>query len=109
MNSGVDIVLSRMETHPEEFYGECDKWKFIYKEYFRDAMTETEKGKIFDRIKQIRMEEFTAKVLSTLVPPEEEKEDDSYSGYKSAFGSAPVKREGATITYDPATRMKKKV
>lgn len=104
MNSGVDIVLSRMETHPEEFYGECDKWKFIYKEYFRDAMTETEKGKIFDRIKQIRMEEFTAKVLSTLVPPEEEKEE-----FHSPFGSAPVKREGATITYDPATRMKKKV
>lgn len=99
MNSGIDIVLSRMETHPEEFYGECDKWKFIYKEYFRDAMTETEKGKIFDRIKQIRMEEFTAKVLSTLVPPEEEKEE-----FHSPFESAPVKREGATITYDTSNR-----
>jgi hypothetical protein len=66
MNSGVEIVLSRMETHPEEFYGECDKWKFIYKEYFRDAMTEAEKGMIFDRIKEIRKEEFTLRVMETM-------------------------------------------
>ena len=66
MNSGVEIVLSRMETHPEEFYCECDKWKFIYKEYFRDAMTEAEKGMIFDRIKEIRKEEFTLRVMETM-------------------------------------------
>ena len=67
MNSGVEIVLARMATHPEEFYGENDKWKFIYKEYFRDAMTEQEKGAIFDRIKEIRKEEFTGYVMRTMM------------------------------------------
>ena len=84
VGGGVGIVLARMDTHPEEFYGECDKWKFIYKEYFRDAMSETEKGMIFDRIKQIRKDEFTAVVLQTLVPPEkEEKWGDSSITYTS--------------------------
>lgn len=63
MNSGVEIVLARMSTHPEEFYGDSDKWKFIYKEYFRDAMSEEEKGAIFDRIKEIRKEGFTQAVM----------------------------------------------
>jgi hypothetical protein len=66
MNSGVEIVLARMSTHPEEFYGDSDKWKFIYKEYFRDAMTEAEKGAIFDRVKEIRKEEFTLYVMETM-------------------------------------------
>ena len=98
MNSGVEIVLARMATHPEEFYGDSDKWKFIYKEYFRDAMTETEKGAIFDRIKEIRKEEFTLYVMKTMTE-ETKEEDDSFSGYKSAFGQAPIKREGSKVKY----------
>jgi len=72
MNSGVEIVLARMSTHPEEFYGDSDKWKFIYKEYFRDAMSEEEKGAIFDRIKQIRKEEFTQAVMRTMTADQEQ-------------------------------------
>lgn len=67
MNDGVAIVLSRMETHPEEFHAGNDKWKFIYQEYFRDVMTETEKGMVFDKIKQIRRDELTAKVMTVMV------------------------------------------
>lgn len=77
MNSGVEIVLARMATHPEEFYGDSDKWKFIYKEYFRDAMTETEKGAIFDHIKEIRKEEFTLYVMKTMT--QEERNEDGVS------------------------------
>ena len=106
VGGGVGIVLARMDTHPEEFYGECDKWKFIYKEYFRDAMSETEKGMIFDRIKQIRKDEFTAVVLQTLVPPEEEEQDDWVDKQMSSFGQAPIKREGSSITYTSTTLQK---
>ena len=56
-----------METHPEEFYATSEKWKFIYQEYFRDVMTETEKGMVFDKIKQIRRDELTAKVMTVMV------------------------------------------
>jgi len=67
MNKGVEIVLARMDSNPEEFYQGSDKWKFIYTEYFRDAMTEAEKGMIFDKLKIIRNEEFTQKVITTLL------------------------------------------
>ena len=66
MNEGVKIVLARMESHPEEFYGENEKWRFLYKDYFRDAMTEQEKGAIFDRIKEIRREELSKRVMETV-------------------------------------------
>ena len=67
MNDGVSIILSRMETHPEEFYTGNDKWKFIYSEYYRDAMTETEKGMVFDKIKEVRRAELTARVMTVMV------------------------------------------
>lgn len=99
MNSGVEIVLARMATHPEEFYGDNDKWKFIYKEYFRDAMTETEKGAIFDRIKEIRKEEFTLYVMKAITN-EEHTEEYEHERNNPAFGSAPVKQAGKSISYD---------
>jgi hypothetical protein len=72
----IDVVMERMTTHPEEFFAESDKWKFLYKDYFRDVMTESEKGMIFERIKKIRREELSQKILQTLVPPEETEQYD---------------------------------
>jgi len=72
----IGVVLSRMDTHPEEFWANSDKWRFIYQDYFRDSMTETEKGMIFDKLKQVRREEFNQKVMQTLVPQEEEEEEN---------------------------------
>ena len=101
MNSGVEIVLARMGTHPEEFYGDSDKWKFIYKEYFRDAMTEQEKGVIFDRLKEIRKEEFTLAVMKTITADEQKEveSDDDWNSSRGGFGSAPIKREGSKVKY----------
>lgn len=94
MSNGVDLVLARMESHPEEFYTSAtDKWKFIYSEYFRDAMTETEKGLIFDKIKEIRKAEFTAKVMSTLT-------EGMKMGKKGKFGDAIPLVEGMEVEYD---------
>ena len=67
MNDGIAIVLQRMETHPEEFFGMEEKWKFIFKDYFRDSMTETEKGLMFDKMKKLRRAEFTTLVMKTMV------------------------------------------
>lgn len=98
---GVDIVLARMDTHPEEFYGEEKKWAFIYKEYFRDVMTEIERGQLFEKLKKIRRQEFNERVMTTLVPPEPEQDDlelEEEEVYKP-FGSAPIKREGSKVRY----------
>jgi hypothetical protein len=91
MNKGVETVLARMDSNPEEFWGGNDKWKFIYSEYFRDAMTEAEKGLIFDKLKLIRNDEFTHKVMATLLPLDEEE--------LKGFGKAPMLREGSSTSY----------
>lgn len=91
MNKGVEIVLARMDSNPEEFYQGSDKWKFIYTEYFRDAMTEAEKGMIFDKLKVIRNEEFTRKVITTLLPSDKKESD---------FGNAPIMHEGRAVKFN---------
>ena len=95
MNSGVEIVLARMSTHPEEFYGDSDKWKFIYKEYFRDAMSEEEKGAIFDRIKEIRKEEFTQAVMRTMLTDNREDREEVWE--KEAGYAVPHKKGGKVL------------
>ena len=104
ISNGVNIVLARMDTHPEEFWGECEKWRFIYKEYFRDAMTEVQKGQIFEKIKQIRMEGFNHMVFDTLTREEEQKDEEGYS----PFGSAPMKYEGSAVDYHTKWKKAKK-
>jgi len=108
ISNGVNIVLARMDTHPEEFWGECEKWRFIYKEYFRDAMTEVQKGQIFEKIKQIRMEEFNHMVFQTLTQ-EEEKEEEVEGGWtnpRGAFTSAPIQSGGSSVKYNSKGRYK---
>ena len=110
ITGGVDIVLARMDTHPEEFYGEEKKWAFIYKEYFRDVMTEIERGQLFEKLKKIRRQEFNERVMTTLVPPEEDCEEDDDDNWANeqmskTFGSAPVKREGSQVVDRKSTRL----
>jgi hypothetical protein len=70
--SGIETVIARMKTHPEEFFEtqSAGKWRFIFKEYFRDAMTETEKGRLHDALKKVRRMEFDAAVLKELMREE---------------------------------------
>jgi len=121
MNAGVEIVLKRMETHPEEFYYGVEKWAFIYKDYYRDALTETEKGMIFDKIKEVRLGELTGKVMTTLTDEKEEDEFENRSEVStgthnmrkgralpsvstqtcapSPFGMAQIKAQGQKVNY----------
>ena len=83
-----------METHPEEFYTTAtDKWKFIYSDYFKDAMSETEKGMIYDKIKEIRKAEFTARVMQTITA------DITSDELQLKFSSAPLLGGGTGVTY----------
>ena len=73
---GIEVVLSRMKTHPEEFFeaGAAGKgrWAFIYKDYFRDSMTESEKGRVHEALKGVRRMEFDALVVKELMKDEQE-------------------------------------
>jgi hypothetical protein len=74
--SGIDAILERMRTHPEEFFeANADpkvggRWRFIFKDYFRDAMTEIEKGRLHEALKQIRRMEFDTMVVKELMREE---------------------------------------
>lgn len=67
IGSGVQALVSRMGSHPEEFFGEASKWHFMFQERFRDTMTESEKGAIHGALKEVRRKEFEYKVMRTLL------------------------------------------
>ena len=71
--SGVDALIDRMELYPEEFFengAERSRWTFMYKDYFRDALTESEKGRIHEAVRKVRRLEFDATVLKELMKDE---------------------------------------
>jgi len=67
MNAGVELLLKRMETHPEEFtdYG---KWVSIMQEIHKYAEPEESKA-INDGLKALMMQKVTERVLEGLVDP----------------------------------------
>lgn len=69
-STGVETLINRMETNPEEFFNEADKWRFIFKEKFREVLTEQEKGAIHEALKAVRRKEFDYNVIQTLLKDE---------------------------------------
>lgn len=64
---GVQTLVNRMNTHPEEFFEEGSRWRFMFADRFRDTMTESEKGAIHAALKEVRRKEFEHKVMRTLL------------------------------------------
>jgi hypothetical protein len=83
VNEGVGIVLARMESHPEEFFGMHEnvgsKWRWIFAESLREVMTEPEKAALHSGMTKVRRLEITHKAIATIMPAEEE--DDDYKEY----------------------------
>lgn len=67
LGTGVRTVIARMETNPEEFFDDAGRWRFIFKENFREVMTEMEKGALHQALREVRRKEFEACVLKTLI------------------------------------------
>lgn len=75
--SGVDALIDRMKQFPHEFFesgGERGRWSFIYKEYFKDVLTEVEKGRIHEQLKIVRRMELDAMILKELFKEEKKEE-----------------------------------
>lgn len=75
VNEGVQIILNRMESNPEEFFGDQAKWRWIFNENLREVMTEPEKAAIFEAMKKVRRLELTAKAVATVMPSDDEDEE----------------------------------
>jgi hypothetical protein len=92
VNEGVGIILARMETNPEEFFGmgdkENNKWRWIFAESLREVMSEPEKAAIFEGMKKVRRLEITHKAIATVMPQEEEDNDQEPMGRGAMKNSA---------------------
>jgi hypothetical protein len=75
ISNGVKILLGRMASHPEDFYGDALQWRFMFAEKFRDVLTEPEKGMIHEALKELRRGEFDSLVLQAILRDEEEKKE----------------------------------
>jgi hypothetical protein len=112
LNDGVQIILNRMKTNPEEFFdsGAGGRWAWIFKDTLREVMTEIEKAAIFEALKTVRRLEITARAASTVLraatDEKEQAEKDRIHGglygttagiTTSSFGNAIPKAEGRVI------------
>jgi len=79
LSAGVRALLGRMESNPEEFYGDpeefygnASKWGFMFAPNFRDVMTEPEKGALHEGLKNVRRREFDELVMRRILRNSEE-------------------------------------
>jgi len=99
-STGVETLVKRMETNPEEFFNEADKWRFIFKEKFREVLTEQEKGAIHEALKAVRRKEFDYNVIQTLLRDEVQGQMKGVIVGSGTFGH--IKSSGSYIT-NPST------
>ena len=118
MNQGVEILLARMDSNPDEFVGmdwpRQSKWSWVMddlrKRVAPDAdareakkegyiplrfLTDIEVQALWEKLESLRADQFTKAVMRTLL----EEDDTLVKDYESVFGEAPVKAEGAAIRY----------
>lgn len=94
LSVGVRTLLARMESNPDEFYGDADKWRFIFAPNFREVMTEPEKGALHEALAEVRRKEFDERVMRRLLQDDmEEQARDA----RSRYGMAQIKGEGMLI------------
>lgn len=99
IGAGIQALVGRMGSNPEEFFDEAPKWRFMFADRFRDTMTESEKGAIHAALKEVRRKEFEYKVMRTLL-------EDDLKGQASAMERARITGGGiglSTATYTQAT------
>jgi hypothetical protein len=102
LNHGVQIILNRMKTNPEEFFDEGGRWRWIFKDTLREVLTEIEKAALFEGLKEVRRMEISAKAASTVLRAADDEDKDQamkeqyYHQANRAYGQA----------YDPQAVLK---
>jgi hypothetical protein len=94
LNQGVQIILNRMKTNPEEFFDEGGRWRWIFKDTLREVLTEIEKAALFEGLKEVRRMEISAKAASTVLRAADDEDKDQamkeqyYHQANRAYGQA---------------------
>lgn len=66
MNDGVKMLIDRMQTHPEEFYGHYNRWTEIINN-FEKFFNANERALINGALTNLRREEFTQIVMQEIL------------------------------------------
>jgi hypothetical protein len=90
LSAGVRALVGRMESNPNEFYGEAEKWRFMFSANFRDVLTEPEKGALHEALKEVRRKEFDEKVMRELL------KDNMENQIKEGYYTSPQVSSGGT-------------
>lgn len=122
MNQGVEILLARMDSNPDEFVSwdgyVVGKWDWIMRDVQKRALgnrvdledgvvrvpflSDEEVKALWNKVESLRADQFTKKVMRTLLE-EEEEVNPLADAMLGGFGAAPIKAEGAAIKYDKDT------
>lgn len=95
-STGVETVIKRMETNPEEFFNDADKWRFIFKEKFREVLTEREKSAIHEALTAVRRKEFDYCAMQTIL--NNEMQEQMRGAIGGAYANAVTTGTGAYVT-----------
>jgi len=98
LSAGVRALVGRMESNPEEFFDDAQKWRFMFGDKFREVMTEPEKGALHEGLKQVRRKEFDQKVMRELL--KDEMEEQIKGGYYTTaqIGGSSIMGNGGVIS-----------
>ena len=99
LNEGVQIILARMKTNPEEFFDEGGRCRWIFKETLREVLTEIEKAALFEGLKHVRRMEITAKAAATVLRDEEQEKQEEAQGIPPQL--LPASQEDVVIVNIP--------
>jgi hypothetical protein len=113
MNQGVQILLDRMDTNPEEFEDYSGRWgdiigavharKSIPAGHSKDAplpfLTDPEVNALYDKLEDVRRENFTADVLRRLADtPREQIQEDLFDSRSYSTSNIPLGGGALTST-----------
>ena len=106
LNNGVQIILNRMKTNPEELFDDGGRWRWIFKDTLREVMTEIEKAAIFEGLKEVRRLEITSRAAATVLRAGDDEKEQAEKNQlytstpgltTSSFGNAITKASGGLI------------
>ena len=105
MQQGIQVLIERMESHPEEFFGDLAfRWADVMQDIAKhgpEFLEEDDLMMLNKKVKEVRRKELTAKILDEIANGERlnvAQEKFAKAGKaQSAYGQAPVKQSGAPV------------
>lgn len=74
MNGGIEMLMARMDTHPEEFI-EGFKWGKLIQDLHKYAEADESKA-LNDKLKKVMMQHLTEQIMEELVDPKSQTPSD---------------------------------